>query len=428
MNDMTRRRSHHAVLCGALLGALVACGSGCDRFGGEERSEAVVAAEPRAVVKYAEAWLSPIEIRVRSVGTTRAVDAVTVTSEVSGRIEAIGFRDEEVVDRGQVLAELDSALARADLNAMKARLERIRLQYQRTVDAFRAGASNQSEVDNARTQLAEAEAEVERGERIVEDHTVRAPFEGRVGRRLESVGALVNPGDAIAQLRTVDPMEVVFSAPEVYLSAMRVGARVEAESRAFPGRVFEGALKVTGSTVDAATRTVEVYATVANADGALRPGMFLSVEVVVGEKPEAVLIPESAIVREGARADVFVIRDGRAVRTRVELGERTPGVVEVVEGVSAGDRVVTQGLQRIRDGILVDATVDDGLEALGVKVGAAMGEQPGWTGVFAERYDRAGAQEGSHQRLSNARAGQADAVRGEAGAEIAPGGATGSGR
>jgi membrane fusion protein (multidrug efflux system) len=347
-----------------------------------------------------EAWLSPIEVRVRAVGTTRPVDSVVVTSEVSARVESLGFSDEEVVEAGRVLARLDASLASADLNAAKARMERLRLQHERTLDAFRAGASNQSEVDNARTQLAEAQADVERAERIVEDHVIRAAFAGRVGRRLVSVGALVEPSDAITELRSVDPMELVFSAPEVYLAAMRIGARVQATSPAFPERVFEGTLKVTGSTVDAATRTVEVYAKVPNTDGALRPGMFMSIELVVGEKQDAVLIPESAVVREGARSDVFLIRDGRAHRTRVELGERSPGVVEVLKGVTAGDRVVTQGLQRVRDGVKVDATPDDELDALGVKVGAAMSAQPGWGGAFAERYNASGAQSDVRERLN----------------------------
>lgn len=373
---------------------------GCDRLGeGPASGGEATATEPTAIVKYAESWLSPIEVRVRAVGTTRPVDSVVVTSEVSARIDSLGFRDEEVVERGRVLARLDAALAGADLAAAQARKERLRLQHQRTLDAFRAGASNQSEVDNARTELAEAEAAVERAQRVVDDHVIIAPFDGRVGRRLVSPGALVEPGDPITDLRSVDPMELVFSAPEVYLAAMRVGARVQATSPAYPGRVFEGELKVTGSTVDAATRTVEVYAMVSNADGALRPGMFLSVELVVGQKEDAVLIPESAVVREGARSDVFVIRDGRAHRTRVELGERTPGVVEVIDGVRAGDRVVTQGLQRVRDGVKVEATPDDELDALGVKVGESMSEQPGWGGAFAERYNSSGAQADVRARL-----------------------------
>lgn len=384
----------------ALCCALAA--PGCDPNGGDAGTVASPAqVEPTAIVKYVEAWLSPIEVRVRSVGTTRPVDSVVVTSVVSARVESLGFSDEEVVEAGRVLARLDAALASADLNAAKARLERLRLQHERTVDAFRAGASNQSEVDNSRTLLAESQADVERAERVVADHVIKAAFAGRVGRRLVSVGALVEPGDVITELRSVDPMELVFSAPEVYLAAMRIGARVQATSPAYPDRVFEGTLKVTGSTVDAATRTVEVYATVPNLDGALRPGMFMSIELVVGEKQDAVLIPESAVVREGARSDVFVIRDGRARRTRVELGERTPGVVEVVKGVAAGDRVVTQGLQRVRDGVAVDATLDDELDALGLNVGAAMSAQPGWGGVFAERHNASGAQSGVRERLKS---------------------------
>lgn len=399
---MTRARSRRCgmALCAGMTAAVALALPGCDRFG-DGSSAASAPAEPQAVVRYVDAWLSPIEVRVRAVGTTRPVDSVVVTSEVSARVESLGFSDEEVVEAGRVLARLDAALATADLNAAKARKERLRLQHERTIDAFRAGASNQSEVDNSRTQLAEAQADVERAERVVEDHVIRAAFAGRVGRRLVSVGALVEPSDAITELRSVDPMELVFSAPEVYLAAMRIGARVQATSPAYPERVFEGALKVTGSTVDAATRTVEVYATVPNTDGALRPGMFMSIELLVGEKQDAVLIPESAVVREGARSDVFVIRDGRAHRTRVELGERSPGIVEVVKGVAAGDRVVTQGLQRVRDGVKVDATPDDELDALGVKVGAAMSAQPGWGGAFAERYNESGAQSDVRARLKS---------------------------
>lgn len=375
---MTRRSQARSLarvcLCALLIassGSLVACGPG-----GDTGAQSSPSSAPALRVRYVEAWESPIELRLRAVGTTRAVDSVTVTSEVSGRVLRIGFTDESIVDRGQVLAELDAGLARAERDAAAARKERLRILYDRTLEAFRAGASNQTEVDNARTQFAEVEAELERAARVVEDHTIVAPFQGRVGRRLVSVGALVSPGDPIAELRTVSPIQLVFSAPEMYLSSLQIGQRVDARSPAFPDRVFSGELAVSGSQVDRATRTVEVYALVENPEDALKPGMFLSVEQVVGARENAVLVPESAVIREGARADVFVIVEGKARRREVEIGERRPGIVEIVRGVRAGERVITQGLQRVRDGIAVDPSPDTDLEGLGVRIGAAFDRQP----------------------------------------------------
>ncbi|MBX3352798.1 MAG: efflux RND transporter periplasmic adaptor subunit [Phycisphaeraceae bacterium] len=378
-------------------GAFPGCGPG-----GDAGAQRPPVSAPSLRVRYIEAWESPVELRLRAVGTTRAVDSVTVTSEVSGRVLRLGFTDESIVDRGQVLAELDAGLARAERDAAAARKERLRILYERTLEAFRAGASNQTEVDNARTQFAEVEAELERASRVVEDHTIVAPFQGRVGRRLVSVGALVSPGDPIAELRTVSPIQLVFSAPEMYLSSLRVGQRVDARSPAFPGRVFSGELAVSGSQVDRATRTIEVYALVENPEDALKPGMFLSVEQVVGVRDNAVLVPESAVIREGARADVFVIVEGKARRREVEIGERQPGVVEIVRGVRAGERVITQGIQRVRDGIVVDASPDTDLEGLGVRIGAAFHEQPAF-----------GAQSASRSRQSALRAVGAPAVREE---------------
>lgn len=164
-----------AVLSVGLLGA-------CERSGGAAPATPA-SSSPALQVRYVEAWLSPIERRLRAVGTTRAVDSVTVTAEVSGRVLRLGFADEALVDRGQLLAELDSGLSRAELGAALARKERLKIVFDRTEDAFRAGASNQTEVDNARTQFAEVVAEAERAQRVVEDHTIVAPFEGRVGRR-----------------------------------------------------------------------------------------------------------------------------------------------------------------------------------------------------------------------------------------------------
>lgn len=328
------------------------------------------------LVGIVEAWTSPVHQTLSLVGSTRAIDTVSVTAQVTGIVSWIGFDDEDIVEAGDLLVRLDDRRAAADLRAAHARRDRAQLRFERTESAFGRGAVNQAELDDARTALDEAEAESERAEAVLADHLIRAPFDGRVTRRLVSLGALVSPGDPVSVLNTVDPIEVVFSVPENHLAILRPGLPMQANTPAFSDRTFEGRLAAIGVQVDPLSRTAEVFARIDNPDGLLRPGQFMQVSLYIDTRQNAVIIPESALVIEGTRIEAFVIEDDKATRRRVRVQERFPGLVEIAEGIRPGDIVVTSGVQKLREGTPVDPVQDPDLESLGVIAGAPIDQQP----------------------------------------------------
>ena len=375
----TGRRA--ASLCAAL--ALLAL-AGCDALTGRNNDAPAPApaASEATPVRAVKAWTTPLDTTLRLVGTTRAVDTVRVTSEVSGVVGEVNFEDEQIVEAGTALVRLDDRRAAADLRAAEARVDRARLRLRRVEDAYERNAANISELDDARTDYREAEADRDRAAVIVENHVLRAPFDGRVARRNVSVGAFINPGDSVTSLTSVDPIEIAFSVPEMHLARLRTGLRVALDTPAFPNTPFVGELRAVGAVVDIASRTAEVFALVPNADGRLRPGMFAAVTLVLETRENAVLAPESAILVDGPRAEVFIVENGVARRVRVRTGERRPGIVEIVEGVEAGALIVSSGLQRLRDGVAVRVEPDDELVALGLVPASAI--------AFAESEGAAG--------------------------------------
>jgi membrane fusion protein (multidrug efflux system) len=170
-----------------------------------------------------------------------------------------------------------------------------------------------------------------------------------MGLRRVSVGALVSPGAVITTLDDTSTMKVDFDVPEVFLAVLRSGLAVVAQSAAYAGENFSGEVESVDSRVDPVTRTIKVRARLPNPQGRLRPGMFLTVRVSREPLP-GLVVPEQALVPERGKVYVFVLADGRIARREVSIGRRVPGEVEITQGVAAGDRVVIEGTQKVRDG------------------------------------------------------------------------------
>lgn len=337
-------------LCLALL-------AGCDR-----QSAAPAKAQPPEVRTVA-AWTGDVERVVQSVGQMRAVESVTLTAEVAGLLRAVHFQEGGAVAKGDLLVELDDGRAVAELDAARARRDRAARQMERYEQAATTSAASLTELDTVRTELQEAEAQFELARIIVEDHRITAPFSGKVGLRMVSPGGYIQAGDALATLTTVDPIDIEFSVPEIFLADLRPGQQVVATSPAYPGRPFYATIDVVTPVVDPSTRTVLILAEAPNPEGLLRPGMFVNVRVVLGKREDAVLVPEAAVQYQGTQAHLFIVEGDQARRRHVRVGERRAGVVEIVEGLSAGEQVVTAGLQKIRDGTAVRATPQQPAEA-----------------------------------------------------------------
>lgn len=320
-------------------------------------------AGPPAVI-VAQARMETLADRIEALGTTRGSESVEITSDITEKVVEIRFEDGQAVAAGDVLVVLDKTEEEADLRAAEAVLEEARLNYARIEQLESRQVAAIAELDARRAALHSAEAALAVVRAQIAARVIRAPFDGVVGLRLVSLGALVRPGDVITTLDTLDPMRVDFTVPSEHLDALSPGLAVEARADALAGRVFAGEIDSVGTRVDPVTRSLSVRAAVANPGPryALKPGLLMTVTIAKNPR-EAVLVPEEAIVPRGAETFVLVVADGAIVeRRRVTTGLRRPGTVEIQEGLAAGERVVTHGVTTARPGepVRVQATQQPG--------------------------------------------------------------------
>lgn len=288
------------------------------------------------------------------VGSLQPSESVVIQPEISGRIIRFGFSDGARVQKGDVLVELDPAILRAELAKARSDLVLARTNSERANQLATQGTGTLRARDEALAVLQAAQANFELAQTRLERTEIRAPFAGVIGLRQFSVGAYVTPGDRIVELAATDPVRVDFRVSELYLSSIRTGQRITLTADARPGRTFEGEIYAIHPIVDENGRALRVRASLPNGDGALQPGLFVRIRVVVEERPDAVLVPESAVFPVEQKKYVYRLEDGRAVLTEVQLGRRQPGLVEIARGLSAGQTVVTAGHQRLSDGVQVE--------------------------------------------------------------------------
>ena len=323
---------------------LSACG-GAGAEKGKDRPPPLVKAEPATTMRFAD--------RMEAIGTARANEQVTVSAPVTERIVRLNFDDGSFVRAGQVVAVLQQAQQSAQLNEAQARARETQQQLARVAELKQRGFATQSAYDTqvaaaaaARAQSAQASAQI--GERVV-----RAPFSGWVSLRNISVGAIASQGTEIATISDVSVIKLDFTVPETMLSAIRPGLPIEARSAAYPDRPFRGVIHTIDPVVDPNTRAVTVRARLPNPDRLLRPGMMMT--VAIENAPRLALsVPELAVIGEGEGRFVFVVDEqGRAKRIPVRTGIRSAGRVEIREGLRPGQRVITEGVVKVADGMPV---------------------------------------------------------------------------
>ncbi|CAN1542595.1 AcrA Membrane-fusion protein [Rhabdaerophilaceae bacterium] len=302
-----------------------------------------------------------------SVGTTRAYESVMLTSKVAGVVEKISFTEGQVVKAGDILIELDVAERKADLEAARAAIQTARAQREEINQKFeraqllrRSGSGTEASVSDLTLQLRTVETIIitaQARERAaaarLDDFIVRAPFDGRVGLRQLSLGAFVDTRVPITSVDDVSRIRLDFSVPETLLARTKLGATVTAQSVAYPGRTFTGKLAAVDTRIDVVTRSVKLMAVIDNADLALKPGMFLGVALEVAQRENAVIAPEESIISEGPRQVAYVVANNRVERRVVTVGQRSFGKVEISEGLMPGEVIVARGIQRVRNGMMV---------------------------------------------------------------------------
>lgn len=309
---------------------------------------------PPANVIVARAETRPFGTRIEAIGTALARESVEITSKTANTITAIRFAEGQRVAAGTVLVELDAAQAHAALAEAEATLAESRNQFARGRDLSVTQALSRAQLDQLETAVKTAEARVAAAQSRLADTVIRAPFAGRTGFRLVSLGGLVNPGTIITTLDDTSVIKLEFSIPQAYLGELAIGLAIEARADGLGDRRFSGEIVTIDSRIDPVTRSVKVRAELPNADNALRPGLFMNVQLRTATTSR-LMVPEEAIVPDQGRSYVFVVEDERAVRREVVTGGREPGSVVVLSGLAGEERIVVEGTQRIRDGARVVA-------------------------------------------------------------------------
>jgi membrane fusion protein (multidrug efflux system) len=294
--------------------------------------------------------VGPIERRLTAVGSLRSNESVIIRPEIAGRIAEFRFDEGAQVEQGQPLVLLDQSVWRAVVEQVQAALELSQANYDRAVDLLERKVGTTKARDEAFSQMRVDQAELELARARLDKSTITAPFDGVVGLRKVSVGDFVNAGDDIVNLEQIDPLKADFRIAESYLGAVRPGQRIELGVDAFPGEAFTGEVYAIDPLIDESGRSILLRARLPNPEHVLRPGLFARVTLVLNEREGAIQVPEQALVPQGQEQFVFRVVDGKAAFTKVEVGIRREGMVEITAGLGPEDEVVTAGQLKIRDG------------------------------------------------------------------------------
>ena len=294
--------------------------------------------------------------RFEVLGVAKGRQSVTITSNTAELITSVHFRDGQRVSKGQVLVELKADQENAGIAEAQAQYAQADREYARWKALADKGIAPRATAEQYLAARDTARAVVNSASAQKLDRVIRAPFSGVVGISDIAPGALISPGTAIVSLDDVSLIRVDFSVPDRYLPVLREGLTITAKPDALPGEMFTGRIAQIDTRIDPTTRALKARAEFPNADGRLKPGMLIKVEIDQGQR-QAVAVPESAIQFEGSQASVFLIAKGPkgqiARRATVQTGLSSGGFVEIVSGLKAGDHIVADGLNRIQDGAVI---------------------------------------------------------------------------
>ena len=304
----------------------------------------------------------PWPATLSAIGTMAAVQGVTVSADLPGTVDRIGFDSGKPVREGEVLALLDTRQEQAQLEAAESQRDLARLNFDRMEGLLKERVVSRAEFDRATAEHRQADARVAEIRAAIERKTIRAPFSGVLGIRHVNLGQYLSGGDALVTLQSLDPIYVNFGVPQQSAGQIRVGRGVRITADDLAGIELAGRITAIDPNVDEATRNVQVQATLANSARRLRPGMFVRTEVTMAATSAVVSVPASAISYAPYGDSVFVVADlknqsgqtYRGVRQQfVKLGGARGDQIAVVSGVNAGDEVVTSGVFKLRNGAAV---------------------------------------------------------------------------
>ncbi len=305
-----------------------------------------------------EEWIPSL----KAVGSTAAVQGVTVSTDEPGIVQKINFESGQTVKQGDLLVQLEVSQEQAQLRSAEAQMRLAGANLLRQQNLLKSRVSSQADYDSAQAQYDQAVARVEEVKALINKKTIRAPFSGVLGIRAVNLGQYLQSGAQVAPLQSLDPIYVNFWLPQQNLGQIGAGQLVRVQADGLPNVTFDGRINAVDAVVDEATRNVRVQATLPNPNALLRPGMFVNTEVPLASKSNHVVLPATAIQYAPYGDMVYIIEDlkgpdgktYRGVRQQVvKVGESRGDRVAILSGVNAGEEVVTSGVFKLRPGVHV---------------------------------------------------------------------------
>lgn len=320
-------------------------------FDGEADEEAPdgEAADSRLLVDAHVVEPALLQDRIRTTGSIRASEEVDLRSEISGMITEIHFEEGRPVEEGQLLLKINDRELQAELRQVRSRYELAEGRERRQEQLLEEGGISREEYESTQNEVSVLEAEMELLEAQIEKTELRAPFDGVIGLRHVSRGSYIAPDTRVASLQALDPVRVEFSVPERYARQVEVGSLISFTVEGGED-TFEGEIYAYDPHIQEGTRSLQLRALSPNSELALLPGGFASIELILEEYDEALVVPSIAVMPDLEGRRVFVYQDGEAQPRTVQTGIRTAENVQILEGIAPYDTVLTTGLQRLRPG------------------------------------------------------------------------------
>ncbi len=333
-----------AALCGFIIYLYISAeGNAPAKKGGAQEN----------TVRTTKVAMAPLNREVKALGTALAYDSAKIVSATSDYLTFLQIREGQSIKKGEIIAQLNDTEEKARVNELAALLSEQKRQLARLKNLTRTQASAISLLDEQQAKVNATQAQLDAVQARLNEMVIRAPFDGLIGLRQVSEGAFISTGTVLTTLDDISTIRVEFNVAERYMADLVPGLDLRITNVAYGDQVFSGEIKALDPRLDPVTRSIKVHGIVANQELKLRPGMLLNVQVELANT--AVLqIPEKAIVPLQNKHYVFVVdKENKVSQVEVELGERIPGSVEVVSGLKAGDEIVIEGTQKLRNGVSI---------------------------------------------------------------------------
>jgi membrane fusion protein (multidrug efflux system) len=342
---MTKRK----IVISALVVSVLAIGWGWKKH----HSLSAMPETPAVMVSASVVKEASLPVDVNAIGTLVAARKVDVTPELAGHVIHVFPADGAFVKAGAPLVQLSDATYKAQLESAKAQLVFSERKYNRMQQLVKRGFVSQQTIDELLADLKEKRASAQEIEVLVNRMQLTAPFDGVVGKFKVNPGDYVNVGQGLVTLTDTKHLRIEYNVPERYVSLLKQGQEVKITTSSYPGKIFIGKVAFISPTITADNRSIAIYADVLNEENLLKPGMFANVAQSLGNEEHALIIPARSLIPMMDGEQVYKIVDGKALPVTVMIGKRAGDNVQILQGLTSGDVVITDGQLKVQTGVPV---------------------------------------------------------------------------